>query len=124
VDTVHVTVRGEPEPRVLSAQVVVAALGFKMQLGAIASWGLKLRDRSIVVDPAMRTSIDGVFAAGDITTYEGKVKLISVGFGEVALAVNNAAAMLQPDRGVTPGHSSDVFPAGINAPAELSPTKR
>ena len=39
----------------------------------------------------------GVFAAGDITDYDGKVRLIAVGFGEVATAVNNAAVYLDPD---------------------------
>ena len=48
-------------------------------------------DRHVVVDTRMRTSVEGVYAAGDITDYDGKVRLISVGFGEVATAVNNAA---------------------------------
>lgn len=108
VDAVSVTVQGEAEPRKLPAQVVVAALGFIMRLGAIADWGFEIENRSIVVDSAMRTSVPGVFAAGDITAYDGKVKLIAVGFGEVALAVNNAAAALRPESGLAPGHSSDV----------------
>ena len=48
-----------------------------------------------------------MFAAGDITDYDGKVRLISVGFGEVATAVNNAAVHLDPDAHVFPGHSSE-----------------
>ncbi|GAB3004202.1 NAD(P)/FAD-dependent oxidoreductase [Amycolatopsis acidiphila] len=96
---------------VVPADVVVAALGFKLQLGPIASWGLALRDRSILVDAAMATSLPQVYAAGDIATHDGKVKLIAVGFGEVATAVNNAAAVLQPEVGLAPGHSSDAPPA-------------
>jgi len=49
-----------------------------------------------------------VFAAGDIVEYPGKVRLISVGFGEVALAVNNAAVVVDPSAHVFPGHSSDA----------------
>ena len=54
----------------------------------------------------MRTSLPHVFAAGDIVTYPGKVPLISVGFGEAALAVNNAAPIIEPGMGIFPGHSS------------------
>ena len=49
----------------------------------------------------------GVFAAGDITDYDGKVRLIAVGFGEVATAVNNAAVHLDPGAQLFPGHSTD-----------------
>jgi thioredoxin reductase (NADPH) len=45
--------------------------------------------------------------------YPGKVKLIAVGFGEVATAVNNAAVELDPDASLAPGHSSDVIPAVV-----------
>jgi thioredoxin reductase (NADPH) len=49
-----------------------------------------------------------VYAAGDITDYPGKVRLIAVGFGEVATAVNNAAVALDPDASLFPGHSTDA----------------
>ena len=48
-----------------------------------------------------------VFAAGDITEYPGKVRLIAVGFGEAATAVNNAAVVIDPSAHVFPGHSSE-----------------
>ena len=47
------------------------------------------------------------FAAGDITDYPGKVRLIAVGFGEAATAVNNAAVVIDPSAHVFPGHSSE-----------------
>jgi len=50
--------------------------------------------------------LPGVFAAGDITTYPGKVPLISVGFGEAATAINNAAPFIDEHFGVFPGHST------------------
>ena len=56
----------------------------------------------------MRTNVTGLYAAGDITDYEGKVRLISVGFGEVATAVNNAAVFIDPEAALFPGHSSDL----------------
>lgn len=103
---VEITHKTLGEHTVLPAQTVVAALGFVANIGPMAGWGLTLEKRRIVVDSAMRTNLPGVFAAGDITTYEGKVPLISVGFGEAALAVNNAAPIIEPGMGIFPGHSS------------------
>ena len=91
------------------ATQVVAALGFTANLGPLREWGLELHDnRHLVVDSAMRTNLPGVFAAGDITDYDGKVRLIAVGFGEVATAVNNAAVHIDPDAQLFPGHSTDT----------------
>jgi ferredoxin/flavodoxin---NADP+ reductase len=112
-----VTVKGEDQPRVLPCDKVVAALGFTANLGPLREWGLELRDnRHLVVDTAMRTNVPGVFAAGDITDYEGKVRLISVGFGEAATAVNNAAVFLDPQAHVFPGHTSNE-PHDVPVPA-------
>ena len=91
----------------------VDAVGFHAQLGPLENWDLALRDRSVLVDTRMETTQPMVFAAGDIATYDGKVKLIAVGFGEVATAVNNLAARLQPDVGLAPGHSSDAPPPAL-----------
>jgi ferredoxin/flavodoxin---NADP+ reductase len=94
------------QARDLPAQVMVAALGFIADISALDGWGLDIHQRHITVDTSMRTALPRVFAAGDIATYEGKVPLISVGFGEAALAVNNAAQWVQPGSSVFPGHSS------------------
>jgi thioredoxin reductase (NADPH) len=103
---VEVTSRTDGSVTVLPAQTVVAALGFIANIGPIADWGLHLEKRHIRVDTAMRTNLPGVFAAGDIAVYPGKVPLISIAFGEAALAVNNAAPIINPELGVFPGHSS------------------
>jgi thioredoxin reductase (NADPH) len=87
---------------------VVAALGFIADLGPIQEWGLKTDKRHIVVDSTTATSLPRVFAAGDITDYPGKVRLIATGFGEAATAVNNAAVLIDPDAHLFPGHSSDA----------------
>jgi thioredoxin reductase len=106
LEQVELTHKVTGEVTVLPAQTVVAALGFIANIGPIAAWGLEITKRHIVVDTAMRTSVPRVFAAGDIVTYEGKVPLISVAFGEAALAVNNAAPIIEPGMGIFPGHSS------------------
>jgi ferredoxin/flavodoxin---NADP+ reductase len=93
------------------AQAVIAALGFTANLGPIREWGIDIiGNRFISVDTAMATNIAGVFAAGDITDYRGKVRLIAVGFGEAATAVNNAAVLINPAEQLFPGHSSDALP--------------
>lgn len=102
---VEITVDGVASTR--PAQAVVAALGFLADLGPLQQWGLETSRRHILVDPSMRTSLPRVFAAGDITEYDGKVRLIAVGFGEAATAVNNAAVVIDPSAHVFPGHSSE-----------------
>lgn len=88
-------------------QAVVAALGFVADLGPIQQWGVEVQKRHVVVDSSMRTNLSRVFAAGDITEYPGKVRLIAVGFGEAATAVNNATVAIDPTAKVFPGHSSE-----------------
>jgi thioredoxin reductase (NADPH) len=106
VEKVEITTN-DGEVLTRSAQAVVAALGFIADLSAMKEWGVEFDKRHLKVDTAMRTNLPRVFAAGDITEYDGKVRLIAVGFGEVATAVNNAAPLVFPDQGVFPGHSSE-----------------
>lgn len=96
------------ETEVLPASSVIAALGFVSDLGPLAEWGLELSGRTISVDQRMRTNQPAVYAAGDVTDYPGKVRLMSVGFGEVATAVNNAAVELDPEASLFPGHSTEA----------------
>jgi ferredoxin/flavodoxin---NADP+ reductase len=106
VEEVEILVDGQ-DPFVRPAQAVVAALGFIADLGALQTWGITTEKRHVVVDSAMKTNLERVFAAGDITEYPGKVRLIAVGFGEAATAVNNAAVAIDPTAHVFPGHSSE-----------------
>ena len=106
VQSIEIQSKADGQREVLPAQTVVAALGFIANIGPIADWGIEIEKRHIVVSTSMQTSLPRVFAAGDITTYAGKVPLIAVGFGEAATAVNNAAPFIDSTFGVFPGHSS------------------
>lgn len=106
VEALEITVDGQ-EPVTRPCQAVVAALGFVADLGALQTWGIGTDKRHVVVDSSMRTNLERVFAAGDITEYPGKVRLIAVGFGEAATAVNNVAVVIDPSAHVFPGHSSE-----------------
>ncbi len=120
VEGVDIALTGQEELLRLPCQSIIAALGFTANLGPLLEWGLDVQHhRHIPVDSAMRTAQPGIFAAGDITEYDGKVRLISVGFGEIATAVCNAAHHMDPSMSVFPGHSSDL-PAAT--PALASPS--
>ncbi|HJP60480.1 MAG TPA: NAD(P)/FAD-dependent oxidoreductase [Gemmatimonadaceae bacterium] len=94
--------------RDVEADAVLPMLGFHSDIGALAEWGLNCENEEIVVNSLMETGRPGIYAAGDITTYPGKLKLIATGFGEAATAVNQAVHLIYPDKKVNPGHSSNM----------------
>jgi thioredoxin reductase (NADPH) len=94
--------------RRIEADVVLPMLGFVSDIGPLAEWGLRLEKDEILVNSQMETGRAGVYAAGDITTYPGKLKLIATGFAEAATAVNQAVHWVYPDKKVNPGHSSNL----------------
>jgi thioredoxin reductase len=94
--------------RDVEADVILPMLGFHSDIGALAEWGLNCEKDEIVVNSLMETGRPGVYAAGDITTYPGKLKLIATGFGEAATAVNQAVHWIYPEKKVNPGHSSNM----------------
>ena len=96
------------EETTVEVDAVIVNFGFISSLGPIKNWGLELEKGSIVVNSKMETNIPGIYAAGDIATYPGKVKLIAVGFGEAPTAVNNAMSYIYPDAKVQPHHSSSM----------------
>jgi ferredoxin/flavodoxin---NADP+ reductase len=96
------------EDATLELDAVLALIGFRPDLGPLAGWGLDLARNTIRVGPTMQTNIEGVFAAGDIATYEGKLELIATGFAEAAIAVNHAVHHIDPKARVNPGHSTNL----------------
>ena len=91
----------------IPADTVVGALGLHSAPTPFAQWGLDIDHRKALVDSRMQTSLSGVFAIGDASTYPGKVSLIATGFGEAATAINNAAVHIDPELSLMPGHSTD-----------------
>lgn len=92
----------------LECDEVLSCLGFKPDLGPIKTWGIDVVKNRIRVDSLMGTSLPGVFAAGDVVDYEGKLDLIATGFAEAAIAVNNAVHYVDPEARVNPGHSTNM----------------
>lgn len=93
---------------IIAVDEVIVNYGFVSSLGPIKNWGLEIEKNSIIVNSKMETNITGIYAAGDICTYEGKVKLIASGFGEAPTAVSNAKVYIDPASRVQPIHSTSL----------------
>jgi thioredoxin reductase len=96
------------ERRRLSINEIILSLGFHADLGPIKNWDLEMQAGSIKVNSRMETNLPGVYAAGDVVTLDGKLKLIATGVGEAAIASNHAKTFIDPKSRAFPGHSSDM----------------
>jgi thioredoxin reductase (NADPH) len=105
----------------IDVDAVLVNIGFDSALGPIKDWNLELEGAQIKVDSMMQTNRPGVFGAGDIVTYPGKLKLIATGFGEAAIAVNYAKHYLDPSANIFPGHSSNMKADPGKEPAAKAP---
>jgi thioredoxin reductase (NADPH) len=77
----------------------IPLFGLKPSLGPIADWGLEIEKNAIKVNTLdYSTNIPGIYAIGDVNTYENKLKLILCGFHEGTLAVQSAFARIYPDK--------------------------
>lgn len=82
----------------LEADYLLPFFGLAMELGPIANWGLNIHKNHIDVEAStMKTSIEGIYAVGDIATYTNKLKLILTGFSEGALAIHDIYKIVHPD---------------------------
>jgi len=99
----------EDEYQTIDVDEVIVNYGFVSTLGPINDWGLEIERNSIVVNSKMETNIEGIYAVGDINTYEGKVKLIATGFGEAPIAVSNAKVRIDPKARLQSQHSTSLM---------------
>lgn len=77
----------------------IPLFGLKPSLGPIANWGLAIEKNAIKVDTMdYSTNIEGIYAIGDVNTYQGKLKLILCGFHEGTIAVQSAFARIYPEK--------------------------
>ncbi|WP_366526657.1 NAD(P)/FAD-dependent oxidoreductase [Aquabacterium sp.] len=74
-------------------------LGLSPKLGPLVDWGFQLDRKQVSVSPdSFQSSVNGIYAVGDINTYPGKKRLLLCGFHEATLAAHHAAAQLKPDQ--------------------------
>ena len=82
----------------IKTDIILSFFGLIMKLGPIAEWGLNMNKKTIEVNSKnFETNKKGIFAAGDICSYPGKLKLILSGFHEVALASVECFKRARPD---------------------------
>ena len=95
--------------QVIHVDDVLVNHGFSIDLGPIKKWGLEFEKGSIKVDEFMQTNIEGIFAAGDIASYQNKLHLIAGGFCEGPTAVNSVKAYIEPEKELKPIYSTTHF---------------
>jgi len=96
------------EERALALDAIIVQIGFNSDLGPIKTWPVDIQRHGIAVNAHMQTKLPGVFAAGDVALYDGKLKLIVSGFSEAAIAINSAKIVVDPAAKFFPGHSSEM----------------
>ena len=96
---ISVVTKNDQETNIFEVDYLLPFFGLKMELGPIANWGLNLNENLIRVDTEkFETSVQSIFAIGDINTYPGKLKLILSGFHEAALMAQECFKYCYPDK--------------------------
>jgi thioredoxin reductase (NADPH) len=109
VSAVTIVNKKTKEMHRLDCDAILCALGFVSDLGTLKQWGIDVEGNGIVVNTAtQQTSVAGIYAAGDVVSHEGKLKLIACGASEAAIAVNQAMHYINPSDKVQPVHSSNL----------------
>lgn len=98
----------EEETQVFDIDALIVNYGFISSLGPIKDWGLDIEKNSIVVNSRMETSIAGIYGAGDIVTFDGKVNLIATGFSDAATAISSIKTYIDPKARQQPQHSTNM----------------
>jgi len=104
----HHATDGEDDVVEVDCDAVLLQLGFSTKLGPLKEWGFALEKHAIQVSQTMETSLERIWACGDITTFDGKIKLIATGFGEAAIAVGQAMHVIRPDMKLQPAYSTNT----------------
>jgi thioredoxin reductase (NADPH) len=103
LEAVVAQTKGMPEPLRLEADYLVVNIGAAVNLEAVKRWGIETEGNQIRVDAHMKTSVEGIFACGDIVTYEGKYKLLITASSEGAMAANSAYVHVRKPARLTMG---------------------
>lgn len=94
-----ITVTKDGEDTQIETDHFIPLFGLSPKLGPIGNWGLEIEKNAIKVDTVdYQTNIPGIFAIGDVNTYEGKLKLILCGFHEATLMCQSAYKIINPGK--------------------------
>jgi len=111
--------RRAEETFTLPVDYFIVNFGFRSTNKQLDEWGLETSHGHLIVSQKMETNIPGIYAAGDVTTFDGKVKLIATGFGEAPTAINSIIQYLNPDKMIQAPtnfdeYNSDKFKEHLN----------
>ncbi len=91
----------------LEADILLPFFGLNAAPGPILQWGLSMEKNRIAINPVTaETSVSGIYAVGDIVSYEHKLKLILTGFAEAAQAAHTIYARLNPGQALHTEYST------------------
>lgn len=110
VKSIEISNNTDKTSKTLEVDAVVVAIGYKVNPSIFKSLPVETSNRYIKVDHNYKTSVDGVYAAGDMANVsdEPKFALISVGGAEAYIAINNIKKYLSPNASLFGGHSSSL----------------
>ncbi|WP_243297806.1 NAD(P)/FAD-dependent oxidoreductase [Bacillus litorisediminis] len=100
IDQVELTNHASGEVFHLAADEVLVNHGFEQDASLLNNSELNIEmieDFYIAGNAMSETSVEGLFAAGDILKFDGKLNLIAGAFQDAANAVNKAKQYIQPD---------------------------
>lgn len=106
VSSVELTNLTTNETQTVDVNEVIVLFGFISSLGPIKDWDLELDKNALCVNHRQQTSVSGIYAAGDACTFDGKIKMITTGFGEMVVAINAAIQYAYPEKVHRHKHSS------------------
>lgn len=93
----------------LELDALIVSFGFSTNNKNLRNWNVDYKRSSIEVAPTFETSLEGVYAIGDAASYEGRVDLIAVGFGEAPIAINQLIQYIDPNGKNRPVHSTSLI---------------
>lgn len=98
IQEVKLQKRRQDEFMTLPVDYFIVNFGFISDNKQLKGWGLENVHNNVIVNQKMESNVPGIYAAGDVTTFDGKVKLIATGFGEAPTAINSIIQYLNPDQ--------------------------
>jgi len=108
----------------IEADLVVVAAGVNPEIGLAKDAGLAV-ERGVVVDDRLRTSRPGIFAAGDVAEYQGRVYgIIPASFEQARAAAFNMLGLEMPYGGTVPANTLKVAGLHVTSVGEVNPDGR
>jgi len=101
------------ENQKIDVDYLIPLFGLSPKLGPIADWELNINKNAIEVNiEDYSTNVPGIYAIGDINSYQNKLKLILCGFHEAAIMAHSAYKYINPSAKYTMKYTTV---SGVNA---------